>query len=60
MWPHLLKYIEIIRITLSFYTSEAVFPIGIRSQSSCAILFIWKGNMVDISSYSQDTMNWKN
>ena len=33
----------------TYSTSDAVFPIGMRSQSSCAILFIWKRNKWDIT-----------
>lgn len=46
---------KIIRIPYHLNTSDAVFPIGIRSQSSCAILFTWKRkNKVYI------TINFKN
>ena len=44
------KYILIINYYCSTYnTSDTIFPIGIRSQSSCAILFIWKRNKWDIT-----------
>lgn len=52
IWLYLILIIYILIINHycdTYNTSDAVFPIGIRSQSSCAILFIWKRNKRDIT-----------